>query len=228
MATMLGDLLKSRDVSNYKGLAPTATQISEQLNYAARFISKEIYQFDPSIAMTLTIDDGDMDLFGTAFTRDVLEVKQVIVNGIPLRAANGTIGMWSYQEVERIYPQWRTAAHGTPRIAFQLDRTLYTYPKPDAAYSNSYVSGTYLCAELTGSDTALSYDLPVELHVPTVLLAADFAADPTVAEVEGVARLQRYAARASYDIKKVRRQNMRLASAIGTTPGSSTPNFMQL
>jgi hypothetical protein len=228
MQTMLADFLQDRAMYNYQGASPSATDVAEQLNYAARFVSRRIYQFDPSIAMTLTIDDGDMDLFGAAFTRDVLEVKRVIVNGQPLRRPDGRVGLWKYQEVEDRYPTWRSTPHALPRIAFQLDRVLYVYPKPDSAYSNSYVAGQYLCATLTGSDTSLSYDLPDELHPAVVRLAADFAADPTVSEGDALMRLQRYAGKASYDIDEARRRNMRLASAIGSTPGSSTPNFMHL
>lgn len=227
MQAMLADLL-GYDLDNYQGASPSATDIAEQLNYAARLVSKEIYQFDPSITLTLTIDDGDMDTFGSAFGRDVLEVKRVIINGVPLRKPNGEVGLWSYQEVEDRYPQWRTQAHGLPRIAFQLGRMLYVYPKPDSAYSNCFVAGQYLCATLSGSDTSLSYDLPDELHPAVVRLAADFAADPNVSESEGLLRLQRYATKAGYDIKQERRRNMRLASSIGSTPGSSQSNYLCL
>lgn len=228
MQTMLADFLRSRDVFNYQGSSPSATDIAEQLNYAARLVSRQIYQFKPSIAMTLTIDDGDMDLFSSAFTEDVLEVKRVIVNGVPLRKPNGEVGLWAYQEVEDRYPQWRTATHALPRVAFQLDRTLYLYPKPDAAYSNSFVAGQYLCGTLTGSNTALSYDLPDELHPAVVRLAADFASDPTVSDMEGIARLQRYVSKAGFDINEMRRRNKRLASSIGSTPGSAQSNFLRL
>lgn len=228
MQTMLADFLQDRSVFNYQGNSPSATDIAEQLNYAARFVSRRIYQFDPSIATTLTIDDGDMDLFGSAFTRDVLEVKRVIINGQPLRRPDGTVGLYKYQEVEDRYPTWRSTAHGLPRIAFQLDRVLYLYPKPDAAYSNCFVAGQYLCATLDGSNTALSYDLPDELHPAVVRLAADFASDPTVSENEGLARLQRYVGKAGYDIDEMRRRNMRLASAIGSSPGSSQPNYIRI
>jgi hypothetical protein len=227
MQTMLADLLQY-DLDNYQGSSPSATDIAEQLNWAARFVSKELYQFDPSVALTLTIDAATYDLFGSALTKDVLEAKRVIIDGVPLKKANGTVGLWSYQEVEDRYPQWRTATHGKPRIAFQLGRTLHLYPKPDAAYSNCYVAGQYLCATLSGSDTSLSYDIPDELHPAVVRLAADFAADPIVTEAEGLARLQRYTQKAGFDIAKERRRNMRLASSIGSTPGSSQPNYIHL
>src|SRR5687768_13984980 len=116
MQTMLASFL-GYDLDNYQGSAPTATQVAEQLNYAARFVSKEIYQFDPSVTLTLTIDTASYDLFGTALGKDVLEAKRVIINGVPLRKPNGSVGLWSYQEVEDRYPQWRTQAHGLPRIA---------------------------------------------------------------------------------------------------------------
>lgn len=227
MRTMLADLLQY-DLDSYQGTSASATDDAEILNHAARFISKELYQFDPSIALTLTQDDGDYDLFGTALAKDVLEAKRVIINGVPLRNAKGGIGLWSYQEVEDRYPQWRTADSGQPRIAFQLNRTLYLYPKPAEAYSNCFVAGQYLCATLSGSDTALSYDIPDELHVAVVRLAADFAADPLVTEAEGLARLNRYAQKANFDIRKERQRNMRLASSIGSTPGSSQANVIRL
>lgn len=226
MQTQLADLLQY-DLDNYQGASPSATDVAEILNRAARFISKQIYQYDPSISLTTTIDDGDMDTFGSAFGKDVLEVKRVIINGVPLKAADGSIGMWTLQEVERSYPQWRTATNGLPRVAFQVNRTLYLYPKPAAAYSNSYVAGQYLCATLSGSDTALSYDLPDELHPAVVEMAAVYAANPTVSEPEGLQRLERFAANAGFDLKQERRRNMRLAQSAGTTPGSSVPRFLQ-
>jgi hypothetical protein len=228
MQTMLADLLAGRDMFNYQGSSPSATDVAEQLNHAARFVSRQIYQFDPSISFTLTINDGDYDLFGSAFGKDILEAKRVVINGRPLRKPNGEVGLWTYQEVEDRYSQWRTASSGLPRIAFQLDRTLYLYPKPDSAYSNCFVAGQYQCGTLSGSDTSLSYDIPDELHVAVVRMAADFAADPLVAEVEAVARLQRYVSKAGYDIEEMRRRNKRLASSIGSTPGSAVPNLMWL
>lgn len=226
MQTMLADLLQY-DLDNYQGESPAATDVAEQLNYAARFISKEIYQFDPSIAMTLTTDDGDMDLFSAAFARDVVEVKLVVVNGITLRRADGNYGLWTQGEITRFATQFRTDSNGTPNKAWQVNRTLYLHPKPSGAFANNFVAGQYLCATLDGQTTSASYDLPEELHPAVVRLAADFAADPSVTEAEGLARLQRYAGKAGYDIKQERRRNKRLASDVmGSPQGSSATNFI--
>lgn len=233
LRTLLTEFL-AYDLDNSKGVAPTAAELTEQLNYAARWISERIYQFDPSITLTLTASDGDYSLRASAIvSRKVLRCHQVIINGNALLdASRQRRGMWTYQEVQIGHPNWRADDASTPTKPWQIGTTLYLHPKPTAAVvsaGNNYIAGTYLCADLTnGSDDSNYYDLPEELHEAIAGVAAVFAADPTASEGEALARLGRFNARYLDSIQSVAKSNKRDLELLGSTPGCSRPRAIRI
>lgn len=232
MRTMLANFLKFDldDFSADASGAVASADATEHLNYGIRTISKAIYQFDPSIVLTLVADQQAYDL-RTACGRKVREAKGVIINGNQLFNAVGRgYGMWAMGEADKTYPSWRSDPSGTPTKAFQVGTTLYLHSKPSAAIvsgGSNYVAGVYMAANMTnGADDANSPDIPEELHESIVRLAAIFAANPNVSEQEGLARLDRYNGQAGSEIQEMRRLNYKLAESWGTLSGSSRKTYI--
>jgi len=228
---MLGEFL-AYDLDNYKGASPTAAELTSQINIGVRFVSRQIYQFDPNITLTLDTTAIKQDLRDTTtprVSRKVLKPVAVYINGNPLYRADGRgIGLWSLDEFNRYRTNWRTQDAGTPNAAAFDGRYLWLNPKPSAVLSNNAIAGQYLAADLINSnDDSNPPDLPEELHEAVVRIAADFAADPNVSEQEGLQRLQRYAMKAGADIADIRRRNMRFAHSFGSVRGHYTSNLIQ-
>lgn len=236
MITMLASLL-SVDLDNRNADAAgavTSAQATADINWAIRFVSQRIYQFDPSITFTLTANTPNYNLETTTiFGKKILEARRVIINGNQLYTCDGRkYGMWTLAEVERENATWRSDAAGTPSKAFQVGTTLWLHQKPTtavAAAGSCYVAGQYLAADLSSStDQSNSPDIPVVLHEAVVRIAAVYAADPTATESEALARIQRYEGRAMADMDLIARRNRRQAQDWGTTGSSNMGNFTRV
>jgi hypothetical protein len=236
MITMLASLL-AVDLDNRNAAADgtvTNLQATSDINWAIRFISQRIYQFDPSIVFTVTAETASYNLESTTiFSRKILEARRVIINGNQLYNCQGNkYGMWALGEVERECPTWRADLSGTPSKAFQVGTTLYLHQKPNAAVlsaGSNYIAGQYLAADLHYvNDLANSPDIPLVLHEAVVRMAADFAADPTATEAEALQRLMRYTGKAGVDIELIAKRNKRLAEDWGSTSGATRGNFTRV
>lgn len=227
MRTQLSSMLT--DLDNFHGESPSASQLTDLINYGIREVSQEIYQIDPSITLTLTADQQTYDLRDVTapavVSRKVLEPLVVIINGNPLwNAARSRYGLWSLGELQRYRPSWRADSSGTPTIAAFHDRTLYLHAKPNAAVvsgGSNYIMGRYLAADMVNSSDDNNYpDIPEELHEAVVKVAAIFAAEPTMVPGDGaIAKLATFDKRASDSIARIRRRNMRTAQDWGSTSG---------
>lgn len=209
---------------DYKGVVDLTSFPSAlpYLNWAIRTISIQIKQLDPSIAMTLVLDQDTYQLRNTAqFSRKVLRVYRVIINGNPLLTARGMdYGLWSYDELERKRANWRIDPEGVPVRAVPFGQSLILNPKPSQAVldaGGNYVMGTYLAADMLSSDGANSPDLPEELHEALAYLIAVRASMPNVTEDEGWKRLQSYSSEWSGMAEALRMENQRLIDSWGTT-----------
>lgn len=185
------------DLDNFKADANgtvTNASLNAQINWAQRLLSKKLFLYDPSITLTLANNQQSYDLRNvstSSFSRKVLWVHYVIIGGVTLKDNQGTEpGLFSMEEFQKNVDGWRTAANGTPTAAMQADRYLYLYPKPNGSGSNNYVAGRYMAADLA-NDSDIP-DIPEELHDILAALAAVRAAEPSVSEQEGWARIQRY------------------------------------
>jgi hypothetical protein len=192
------------------GVAVTAAELVTQLNTAARWISLQIYQYDPKVALTTV--SGQASYAMRSMAKKMVKIDRVVIEERVLRSYNGCYGMWSQTAVDDAYPQWRTAASGDPSVAWQVGETLWLYPAPDAnGMSNCHVAGQYICAALTnGSDDANSYDLPEELHEAVAYAAAIFAATPTASDQEAINRLSTYDRQAAKWIQEVGTRNRKM------------------
>lgn len=225
------------DLDNSAGSASgavTDADATAQINYGIRTVSKYIRQYSPKVVFTVVANQPNYDTHSTTpFASKMLEVKRVIINGSNLLSASGRrYGLWTVQEVERQHPSWITDAANTPTKAFQVGNELWLHPKPTAATlssGNNFVGGVYMAPNLDSvTDLSNSPGVPEELHEAVVRIAADFAADPSVTESEGIARLQRYQAKAFDAMEQVRKRNAKLARSWGSTAGNEPSGVIRL
>ena len=198
----------SYDLDNYKGTAPTDAQIVAQLNWAQRTIAKRIEPFDPKITLTLVQNQDTYnlrDITTPVVSKKVFRVQRVMINGGFLLTRDlRDYGLWSLDELQTYASTWITDSADTPTKAVQDGTQLILHPKPSSTFSNNYISGYYLPADLLDPGTSDNTpDLPEEVHEAMALLTAVYASDPVVSEAEGLARLQRYSGRAAEAIEQV-------------------------
>jgi hypothetical protein len=182
--------LLSGDFDPYSGARPTDSDILASVDDAMVEIGRLAYVVDPLVSFTPAANTMAYDLQGSAFSKKVVEAYKVLWDGAMLKGANGEPGLFSREEMDRLYPTWRTDDAGTPLRAFVSGRNLYLHPKPssDAVSGNS---GAYLDAQVYPTkpssvesdereDTEI--DLPEELHECLAKLAAAKQASPNVTE----------------------------------------------
>jgi hypothetical protein len=217
----------SYDLDNYQGDdtgAVTDAQAVAQLNYGLRTVANFVRPYADGVTLTLvsgTQTYNTRNVGATSFSKKMIEVKRVLINGSRLYTRNGGYGMWSQREVEEDYPSYLTDASGTPTKAWQVGDLLYLHSKPNAGVvsgGSNYVSGIYMPADLSAAALSAAPDISEETHEAIVRIAATLAADPTAAEAEGLARLQRYEGRAYQALNEVRLRYARIHQS-GTTRG---------
>lgn len=190
-----------------------------QINWALRLLSKKLFLYDPSITLTLGAGTQTYDLRNTStssFSRIVLWVHYVIIGGVSLLDYHGTEpGTWTMPQLQKRHDAWRTDSSGTVLRAVQADRALILHPKPSATGSNNFVAGRYMPAALSGDSDVP--DIPLELHEILATLAAVKASEPNVSEGEGWERLKRYDAAMVDQIVNAAAQSY--ASVFGSTEG---------
>ena len=221
------------DLDNYAGESPTNANVTSQINWASRLISKKLEMFNPVVVFTLTAGIRTYDLRSTSsFSVPVVKPMQVVIAGsLLLDARQDRPGLWSISEFERLNPNWRTDANGVPdKAAWHTDK-LVLNPPPNtatASLNTHYVSGLVLSADLTydanASTTALN--VPVELHECVCYLAAVKAATPQVSEQEAWQRVSAYDQAWREEVEAQRRLNRESIQDWGTTSGYSQSDYV--
>ena len=195
-----GNLL-SYDLDSYLGESMSDAQAVTLLNRAQAIISRYIFQVDPAIVFTPTVNSSTQNLFDTTtpvVTKKVIKVLHVVINGAPLYAPakGGTRrvpGVYDFQDFLMQYPNWTQDAGGTPAQAVAYgEGKIILYPKPTSVFSNCYICGQYLAADLSAAALSAEPDLPPDLHPAIAYRAAVLAAEPTAATSEQMARIQRF------------------------------------
>lgn len=164
MATTLAQLRVK--VNNYaSGLGDNyilPSQLADQLivinDRYVQFCEETRYLFDDKISFTLVVNTDAYNLRNTsAFTKRMLEVTRVMINGAFILQGDVT----SAPAVNQAY---LTSAASIPAVWWmQPPKDLILWPKPDAVYSNSYVSGWYLPSDLSAeSDQVEIEDVDVD------------------------------------------------------------------
>jgi hypothetical protein len=213
----------SADLDNYRGETPSPTDLNAQLNWAYRIIARKcvlttdtpLYLVQGQSAYNLR--DVTTPTVGAKIIRPVV----VYINRSPLfDAAGRDYGMWTYDELVRLYPTWKQDGQGRPtKAVFTNWNQLILHPAPDAAtVSQTHaIYGTYLPNDL--SLDADAPQVPEEIHEAIAWLAAQFAATPTITEQEGWMRLQKFSEYWSQIIQEVADQNERTFQSWGSTSG---------
>jgi hypothetical protein len=217
----------------YLGSATTQQKV-DTINKGIRTISKQIFQYDPKIALTLTADQNSYDLRNTAVVaKKVIRPYQVIINKNMLwNAAYNEYGIWTLAELERNSPSWRTDPSATPsKAVYYGNQKLILHPAPTQAIidaGNNYISGQYLAANLTTSDLSNYADIPEELHEAVCYCAAAFVSLPNLSEQEAWQRVGAYNSEWKTYAEQMRQENMRAIQATGSTSGYANRRFMIL
>lgn len=216
------------DLGNFSGEAPSNANITAQINRARREVSRRIFIFDPSVTLTLTASEPKYNLrtYTSVVSRPVIRPYHVIISGNPLLERHGcNYGLWTWDELNRSYPGWRTDTAGTPTKAAWTGPELILHPAPDstvAALSTHYIAGQVLSKDLSATDDASNQlPEPVEIHEDICLMAAVWAESPTATEEEAIARLLRYNAKAMDRMNEIERENRAAVASLGVTHSRS-------
>lgn len=212
--------LNSNDLDNYYGEDATDEQIVSQINWALRVIGKACYLIDPMIAFTYTA--GSMGPYRLddleVFSKQIVSLHKVIVNGYALTGRDGKPGCWSLDDFERDYPNWRAAGSGTPSNAVLAGDAVYLVEAPEAGLT-LYAVGQVLPPPLSHTELDASPQLPADAHDALGLMAAAIAARPVATEAESWQRLNDYRADAAVSVRAI---GMRNYNAVHTTGRSNS------
>jgi hypothetical protein len=227
------------DLAESLGASPTDAQLVPYVNWAIRSISRKIKQVNVYIPITLAADTSTYSLNGistgvgisTTVASQVTRVHRVFIGNNVIRKPNGqTPGMWSYNEIERYNPSYRSQASGQPIAAAQFGNNLLLYPAPTstvASGTGNYLVAEYLPAPMSASLTSASPDLPVELHEAVAYLAAIRIQAPNITEAESYQRLNLYNGFINEAIQEVKKQNEATIQDFGSTFGFAKPKWIR-
>lgn len=232
-------LAQSRlDVDLYKGVELDAdgNQILEAegatdlLSKACVWWAKQTYcSYEPSVTWTLavgtaTYDGRDRDIF----SKRILRPRTVTINGTTLRRRDGRqYGLWTMEEFQRYYPEFRTASNDVPYLAVWLPTNKFILHNPPAALyaGTNFVEGwTIPDALVNGADDNVELPVPEEDHPAVVRLAIAFGSLPNISEQEAWARMQ--ANDVWWKDQAERRKRENLNAFLGRRPRGSRPDWM--
>jgi hypothetical protein len=118
------------DIADNLGANPTDAQLVPYVNWAIRSIARKIKQINVYIPITLTANQSTYNLnagvgISTTVASQVTRLHRVYINNNVILKPNGrTPGMWSYNEIERWNPSYRSQASGQPIAAAQFGNNL--------------------------------------------------------------------------------------------------------
>lgn len=212
------------DLDGYFGAVDDVTDadVVAALNDAQREIAKAAYLVEPSTTLTMTAGQSQYDLRDTDVVgKKALTVLRVIVGGETLKKPSGSYGLWTYQELEQQFPEWRDADNGTPYIGVQLGTSLIIVPPPTSSVisgGGNYIVHTKYPEDMSASSLSAEPDIPEDLHEALAKLAAAKAADPNVTEGHQDARVSRLYSQAMSLAMETGRANLKMWNAPASTP----------
>lgn len=224
------------DIASSLGESPTDAQLVPYLNWAIRILARKIKQFSIKIPFTFiagtynySLNASSGGFISTSDCSEVTKIHRVYVNGLALKKPdNVTCGLWSFQEIERVYPNWVTASNSTPQAAAQLGHKVMFYPPPTGSESNTFFVAEYLPKDLSTTDLTQIPDLPLELHECIAYLASIKIAAPQLTEAESFQRLNLYNGFINDTIDALKKQNEKDLLSYGSTLGIKIRKFMRI
>lgn len=128
--------------------------------------------YDDKISFTLTIGTDQYTMDSTSvFTRAIFDVNRVMVNGSYILRA-------SADQVSLIDSGYLTQGNDLPAIWWTHPQRLMLYPKPDQAYSESYVSAWFYHPAFSSDST--ESDIPEEFQRSACRFTAEALAEVSV------------------------------------------------
>jgi hypothetical protein len=133
--------------------------------------------YDDAVPLTTVNGTASYDLYGASVTKRVTYPVAVTINGVLLTDYWGNPSPIGYEELMRVTPAYQTTAAGTPlRWMMRPPTSIQLYPKPNSAFSNSFISGYVLHPALTGDSDTIQ--LPISLERPAAKFIAAALLDP--------------------------------------------------
>jgi len=235
MRTLVGELL-ALDLDNFKGETPGAADLTTQLNAGLRWVSREIYLFNPKVTLTPVASQAIQNVQDTTtpvVTQKMIRVYSVTINGKKLRKyGTDQVGLWSYAQLETEYPSWEAHDAGVPVRAVQFNEgKIILDPAPSAQVisdgSNFLAGRVYAPPLVNGSGDSTEPDIPIDLHEAVCFVTAVYASDPQIAADEALQRVKRYSARAYDAIQETKSENQNMISRFSFSP-TPYPDFIDL
>lgn len=236
LARLLDDL--TAKTGSYRGATENADS-AEALDWAFKLLAQKCSFFDPAVTFTPVLNQATYRLNDlTVFGRKIVEPLTLIINGNPCSDASGRrAGLYSIQELNELFPQWRTASASTSSVAVAYgSNTLMVYPKPSQSVldaGNNFVeativpgwikaNGTYVASGASGLysggvwDTTASPDLADEFHEALAVMAAVKLGKPVVDSDAAWNTLNAYSAELTTQVDDLARRNRAAMSSLGS------------
>lgn len=232
---MVADL-QAYNLDNYKGPNPSDADLTAQLNWALRLVSRRVCLWDPAVIFTLKASQATCRYdtvtgANARFAYRIVRPHLVVIAGDTLYGPTGYPGLWTMGEMDHLSPSWRSEGDGVPCRAIALPNHLRIWPAPDAATvaaGNSWVSAQILAPDLSATDDAAVPMLPEVLHEPLAMVAAFKSALPVASDASAWTMLKAFSQDAWAVVEEVRRENLSMATDVGDWQMKAVPDYMDI
>lgn len=186
--------LEILEPGNFAYLGPVADiatgELNTVVNRALEMCGRRLFLYGQSLTATIT-DDKRTYRFDTDFSRKVLTVDRVEVNGETLRDFSDKYGLCTLGEFDARLPSWRTTTKGIPRFATENGESLmFSRPTNSSTVTSIKVSGRHLPLALTND--AHVPEINSDLHHYIAMLTAVLLSYPTASTDESWQRVSNY------------------------------------
>lgn len=179
----------------------TTANMTAAVNSAQALIARVLMQ--PFTQVALTYSATCIFDLETVFSRRMLHIHSVFVNGTVLNNWFGKPGPVTLQQLEVLFPNWMSAAGTLPQCWVQSGRQLILVPAGGAPVVTVYGAG-YPVDLVNDNDFP---ELPDDIVEMLPFLTAIYAARPMIAQDAAWARLQEYKATAVAQITEAANRN---------------------
>lgn len=162
------DLVTS--ITKFSGVAyaEDATQINRIINERLRKFSERTWcLYDDAVSFQTAAATGLYDLRGSSFSRELIQIDKVFIEGRPLQDFQGCYGPVRLDELVAFYPSYLTQVPSRPvHFCHIPPKTIRLFPVPDASFSDCFVSGWYFPSPITlaASGDGIEIEIPEEFQ----------------------------------------------------------------
>jgi hypothetical protein len=183
--------LLAYDLDSFDGDSPSDAQKDSILNWGLRQVGLSIYLYQ-DVPFTIVTSERSLRLDDTTkFTKPMLTIDTVVLNGVTLRDSTRRHGIWNVDKFNRWYPSAATASNGTPEAAVIVGNSL-VFNCPVSDNWSGIAMGRALPQKLVSPGHETPTDIPEHLHECIAYFAAIKWAMPNATIDEQYQRLQMY------------------------------------